>query len=114
MNDVIRIEREDGRFVEGKAKMTYGFKRKIKNLQRPDRMRYKGDDDIIMDLPEYDEKKDPDILILANQLTAWSKDEKITLNSILNDEDLGDLFDEFLDKVREINGLRVDAGKSNS
>ena len=110
---MIEIKREDGRFVKGKEKMSYGFKKKVKNLQRPNKMRYKGDDDIIMDLPEYSTNKDPDVVILREMLTEWSKDESITFSNILNDEDLGDLFDEFLEKVREINNLKVGKGKLN-
>lgn len=112
IDGIIRVEDGD-RFVEGKAKMSYGYKRKIKNLQRPNKMRYKGDDDIIMYMEDYDDKKDIDLNILSKQLTGWSRDGAITFNNIKEDEELGDLFDRFLEEVKEINNLKADLGKSN-
>lgn len=112
VDGIIRVEDGD-RFVEGKAKMSYGYKRKIKNLQRPNKMRYKGDDDIIMYMEDYDDKKDIDLNILSKQLTGWSRDDAITFNNIKEDEELGDLFDRFLEEVKEINNLKADLGKSN-
>jgi len=103
--DVIKID-DDDRYVEGKAKMSYGFKKKMQNIQRPSKMRYKGDDDIIMYLDDYKANQDVDLIILKNQLTGWSKKETITLGNIADDTELGDLFDEFLDKVKDINGLK--------
>lgn len=112
IDGILRVEDGD-RFVEGKAKMSYGYKRKIKNLQRPNKMRYKGEDDIIMYMEDYDDKKDIDLNILNKQLTGWSRDDAITFNNIKEDEELGDLFDRFLEEVKEINNLKTDLGKSN-
>ena len=110
VDGILRVEDGD-RFVEGKAKMSYGYKRKMKNLQRPNKMRYKGDDDIIMYMEDYDDKKDIDLNILNKQLTDWSRDDAITFSNIKEDEELGDLFDKFLEEVKEINNLKTDLGK---
>jgi len=102
--DVIKFE-DNEKYVEGKVKMSYGFKKKMANQQRPSKMRYKGDNDIIMYLDDYEPNQDIDLIILKKQLTDWSKDDSITLNNIMEDTELGDLFDQFLDKVKEINNL---------
>lgn len=102
----LRVEDEkEGIWIEGKAKMSYGFKRKMSNIQRPSKMRYKGDDDIIMYMDDYNVNEDMDLLILENQLTDWSEKGKPSMRKIMDDTKLGALFDEFLDKVKEINNL---------
>lgn len=102
--DVIKFEDGD-LYIEGKVKMSYGFKKRMQNIQRPSKMRYKGDEDIIMYMEDYDDRKDSDLLILKEQLTEWSKDESISFSSIKNDTELGNLFDKFLEKVKDINNL---------
>ncbi|AZR72533.1 hypothetical protein BBF96_03525 [Anoxybacter fermentans] len=108
----IRVEHEDGRFVEGRLKMPYGMKKFVENMNRPSRMRYKGDDDIIVETADYTEKKDPDIYILQNMLTAWSKNEEITRHAIINDWELTDLFDRFVEEIKEKNNLIRNLGKN--
>lgn len=111
-DNILRVEHEDGRFVEGKARLSYGKKKLVTNMNRPSKMRYKGDDDIIMDMPEYDEGTDQDIYVLSHMLTGWSKEDKVSRKNILEDDTLGDLFDAFIEEVKKINGLVKDKEKN--
>ena len=113
LDNTLHVEHEDGRFVEGKARLSYGKKKLVTNLNRPSKMRYKGDDDIIMDMPEYDEGTDQDIYVLSNMLTGWSKEDKITRKNILEDDILGDLFDVFVEEVKKMNGMVKDKEKKS-
>jgi hypothetical protein len=108
------VKFEDGDlFVEGKEKMSYGFRKRVKNMQRPSKLRYKGDDDIIVHMDEYDLKNDPDVYILQSMLTDWSGEGNVTRNRIVDDEDHGELFDKYLEYVKKLNGIIEDKeGKS--
>lgn len=110
---IIRVEHSDGRFVEGKKNIPYGRRKFVKNLERPSKMRYKGDNDIIIDMPEYKDSADADIYILQTQLTSWSSTKKISKASIMENEDLCDLFEKFIEEIKEINNLNPQKSAKN-
>lgn len=100
------IIRDGDRFVKGKKKPNYGLKKRMKNLMRPNKMTVRGENEPVdMYLSDYELNKDLDLYILQKMLTGWSKDDKVTWNNILKDEDLGELFDKFAEEFKKINNL---------
>lgn len=99
------VKKDGDRFVTGRKYLSFGEKKKAKNLSRPEKIRYKGEDDIIMDMPGYDESTDLDIYIAKRMLKDWSKEEKITKENILADLELNDLLEEFIEEAKKANRL---------
>lgn len=100
---------EDGdRFIKAKGKISYGLRRKLESLRSPKKIRVRqGSDEIMMETEDYDYKKDPDLQMLAKQIKEWSKDEKVSLRNIIDDEELGDLFDETVSELRRLNNMQL-------
>lgn len=109
VNDLIIVEdREDGRYIKAESKLSYGFRKKIENLRAPKKITSNGrGDNFTMELDDYDERKDPDLLILAKQITEWSNEQVVTFSNIKDDKNLGDLFDQVLLEVRKANNMAV-------
>lgn len=106
IEDKFLIIRNGDRFVKGKKKPNYGLKKKMKNLMRPNKMTVRGENEPVdMYLSDYELNKDLDLYILHKMLTNWSKNDKVTWSNILEDEDLGELFDKFAEEFKKINNL---------
>jgi hypothetical protein len=101
----IVVEDEEGRFVKGKKRPSFGLKKQIQNKQRPDSIRYKGKNDVIMKLGKYDIKEDQDLFILRKMLTDWSHDKEISGSNIINEEDLMLYVEKFVEEFKEINDI---------
>lgn len=109
INDMIIVEdSESNRYIKADAKMSYGFRKKLENLRAPRKITSNGrGDNFTMELDDYDERKDPDLLILAKQITEWSNDKAVTFTNIKDNKELGDLFDKVLLEVRKANNMVV-------
>lgn len=107
IDDIVTVE--DGeRFIKAKGKMGFGFKRLVENLRTPKKIKAsKNSDEITMEMDDYDEKKDPDLRILARQVKEWSNKEKPTFTNIVNDENLGELLEKTATEIRKINNMAL-------
>jgi hypothetical protein len=106
VKDKFLIIRDGDKFVKGKKKPNYGLKKKMKNLMRPNKMTVRGENEPVdMYLGDYELNKDLDLYILQKMLTDWSKGDKLSWSNILEDEELGELFDKFAEEFKKINGL---------
>lgn len=105
-DEQIIVERGED-FIEGEKYMEFGFREYIKDkIQSFKSIRVKGDDDYIMTPEDYEAKNNPNFKILGKMLTAWSNDDNITLNRIKKEKKLTQLFDEFIDRVKDVNNLK--------
>lgn len=103
--EFIIVEDENGKFIKGKKRPSYGLKKQIENINKPEEARYKGKKDVIVKFNEYDPKKDQDILILRKMLTEWSHDKEISGRNIVEEVELGPFFDKFVEEFKEINDI---------
>lgn len=108
-----RFETEDKvGFIEVETSMSFGDKLKYKQALASDKVRYKGDE-IIAELPKPEPRQHQDVKLLATAIKDWSKVDTnkkpvpVTVDNILNDRDLGDLFEEALDAILIQNKLRA-------
>lgn len=105
----IRVEHEDGRFVEGYAYPDFFTDRYMRTIITPPKVRVKGKKDTIAYLnTRYDTKTDQTLYILKRMLTAWSEDKQIDEKNILASKKLNRLFYKFVDKFKEINDMNVE------
>lgn len=105
IDEKIRVEREDGRFVEGRRWLNLGQRRRFKSLRL--------DDEIVLGknketrLKMNQSEQTDEVLWLANKLiTDWSAGEDINFHTIKENYELADLIEEFVEEVIEINNLK--------
>mgnify|MGYP006896934706 CR=1 FL=1 len=105
-NEEIIVGDLEGKYVKGQKFMGYGSKLQFETLRAPEEMRFKGDNDYAAKF-EYTQENNPKLFILKKMLTDWSKGDKINNHTITQviDPEIGELLDEYVEKVKEINGL---------